>query len=685
MSRIHANNFSTTLNGAITSSATSMVLTSVTGVPTIGSGVACRFTLTDGTLFEIVESSTAVSGSTYSGLTRGVEGTTAQAWSNGATVMISDTADSTDRKLDSPSSLANYALITGPASTNGLPQQVSGLGTSGYVLTSNGTGALPTWQAASGGSYTGTANQITISGSTISIASTYIGQASITTLGTITTGTWNGTPINLGGSFITGTVVAANGGTGLTSPGTSGNVLTSNGSAWVSSAPSGGGSGTVNSGTSGQLAYYASSGAAVSGLTNGTPGYVMKISGISGLPVWGQLDLTSGVTNTLPVANGGTGVTSSTGSGNTVLSTSPTLVTPLLGTPTSGNLSNCTSIPMANASGTLAIANGGTGVTSVTTSPTASSFAGWDANKNMSLNNSLESGTSTVTSATTTTLTVSSPKIQYFTGTTTQTVVMPVVSTLAQYQTFSIINSSTGVVTVQSSGANTIVAMAAGTRSTLTCISTSGTTAASWDFTSSSNASGTTGTGLTVRQTSPTLITPVLGTPSSGVATNLTGLPLSTGVTGVLPVANGGTGVTINPVFFADRATSNQIISNSAYVKVQLNQVVFDNNSNFDPTTNYRFTPTVAGKYLITATISFASGTITANTLLVARITQNGTTSAYNFMNANTTGEQAVSLTTVMSFNGSTDYVELYAFAGAGSSTAVETTYTAMSGGRIGA
>jgi len=44
----------------------------------------------------------------------------------------------------------------------------------------------------------------------------------------------------------------------------------------------------------------------------------------------------------ITVANGGTGVTTSTGTGNVVLSTSPTLVTPVLGTPTSGNLSNCT-------------------------------------------------------------------------------------------------------------------------------------------------------------------------------------------------------------------------------------------------------------------------------------------------------------------------------------------------------
>jgi hypothetical protein len=58
------------------------------------------------------------------------------------------------------------------------------------------------------------------------------------------------------------------------------------------------------------------------------------------------LPLTTGVTGTLPVANGGTGTTTSTGTVNVVLSNSPTLVTPVLGTPSSGFLNSCTGFPV---------------------------------------------------------------------------------------------------------------------------------------------------------------------------------------------------------------------------------------------------------------------------------------------------------------------------------------------------
>lgn len=79
------------------------------------------------------------------------------------------------------------------------------------------------------------------------------------------------------------------------------------------------------------------------------------------------LPIVAGTTGTLSVARGGTGVTTSTGSGNVVLSTSPSLTTPALGTPSSGTLTSCTGLPIdAGTTGTLSVARGGTGVTGST-------------------------------------------------------------------------------------------------------------------------------------------------------------------------------------------------------------------------------------------------------------------------------------------------------------------------------
>ena len=89
--------------------------------------------------------------------------------------------------------------------------------------------------------------------------------------------------------------------------------------------------------------------------------------------------------------------------------------------------------------------------------------------------------TTTATAAGTTTLTVDSTGIQAFTGSTTQTMVLPVVTTLPQTgYSYTVINNSTGAVTVNSSGANLVQLMAAGSRATFICVLLTGTTAASW-------------------------------------------------------------------------------------------------------------------------------------------------------------------------------------------------------------
>lgn len=111
-----------------------------------------------------------------------------------------------------------------------------------------------------------------------------------------------------------------------------------------------------------------------------------------------------------------------------------------------------------------------------TTSPSAL----LDVRGNGFCNNPNSGYTTTATAAGTTTLTSSSLRQQYFTGTTTQTVVLPVTSTLALGWKFEIYNNSTGNVTVQSSGANTIRILGPSTRCVVTCISTSGTGVSSW-------------------------------------------------------------------------------------------------------------------------------------------------------------------------------------------------------------
>jgi len=107
----------------------------------------------------------------------------------------------------------------------------------------------------------------------------------------------------------------------------------------------------------------------------GTNGYVLSTDG-SGNTSWvlggggvtiNTTTITGGTSGRVLYDNAGTvGEKAVTGTGDVVLATSPTLITPALGTPSSGNLSSCTNIPVNQATGTLPVANGGTGLTAGT-------------------------------------------------------------------------------------------------------------------------------------------------------------------------------------------------------------------------------------------------------------------------------------------------------------------------------
>jgi len=158
--------------------------------------------------------------------------------------------------------------------------------------------------------------------------------------------------------------------------------------------------------------------------------------------------------------------------------TSPTITTSIV--PTSNNgaaLGNIT-----NQFSDLFLAEGGVinwdnGDMTITQVGNVMTIAGG----NVLNNNLISSFTTTATAAGTTTLTVDSTHFQFFTGSTTQTVTLPVTSTLTTGHSFFIKNTSSGVVTVNSSGSNLVASVAAGASVYVTCILTSGTTAASWN------------------------------------------------------------------------------------------------------------------------------------------------------------------------------------------------------------
>jgi hypothetical protein len=413
MSRIHANNFSTTINGAIDDNDLSVVLSDVTGFPSIGAGVTCNLTLQNGATIEII-TATARSSNTLT-ITRGSESTTPVAWADGSVISIRPTADSVDRKLDISDAVETAQDAVGAmvdttiVYTDGTPL-LSRAALTGDVTASAGSNA--TTIATPSSATVATDDKVLIKDTSASDATKYVTAQSIRDLST--TSETATSKITVGG----------------------------------------------NSTAAGFIELLEDSD-----------------NGSNKLTITGQQSMASDKTVTFQDVTGIVYVTGGTD---------------------------------------VAIADGGTGVSSVTTSPTASAFAGWDANSNLSSNNFLTGYTSTATAAGTTTLTVASTQTRIFTGTTTQNCDMPAVSTLALGTTYRITNLSTGVVTVRSSGGNTIQAMQSNSTLILMSNATSGTSASVWYVINyGCAASDQTGSGSLVRATSPTLVTPTLGVASA--------------------------------------------------------------------------------------------------------------------------------------------------------------------------
>ena len=113
---------------------------------------------------------------------------------------------------------------------------------------------------------------------------------------------------------------------------------------------------------------------------------------------------------------------------------------------------------------------------------------------------------------------------------------------------------------------------------------------------------------------------------------------------------------------FEAHSDSNQSLTDNTYAKVALQTEVLDTNSNFDNSSNYRFTPTVAGKYYIEGQARGSGSNNDTLRNVYAAIYKNGSIykeSRINFQ-PNEIELCVIQVSAIIDMNGSSDYVELY-------------------------
>ena len=125
---------------------------------------------------------------------------------------------------------------------------------------------------------------------------------------------------------------------------------------------------------------------------------------------------------------------------------------------------------------------------------------------------------------------------------------------------------------------------------------------------------------------------------------------------------SGGAALGNTPFFYANMSGSDQTgVSSNTWTKVQFNNEVYDPQSVYDPSSNYRFTPNVAGKYLINARISPYVAGVKFRAGFVA-VYKNGSSVGQFGMSGDTTyiDYMLQPINQIVTANGSGDYFEIY-------------------------